>query len=83
MKRSQYVQLLLSRYGDNVSEDDRDSLRALKEIPKENGMEGEMLAFLQEHPEASFQDVMAFFFNLMDWNEPLEIVDDDDLDEDD
>lgn len=74
--QSEYQKLLMERYG---HEQDKLALLALYEDPQEEGYEDEMLEWMKEHPDATFEELIHFDFSFY---EPLEIVDDDDeLDE--
>jgi hypothetical protein len=76
--QSEYQKLLMERYG---HEQDKLALLALYEDPQEEGYEDEMLEWMKEHPDATFEELIHFDFSFY---EPLEIVDDDDeLDEED
>lgn len=75
--QSEYQKLLMERYG---HEQDKLALLALYEDPGEEGYEDKMLEWMKTHPVASFQELVEFDFSFY---EPLEIVDDDELDEDD
>ena len=74
--QSEYQKLLMERYG---HEQDQLALLALYEDPEEEGYEDEMLEWLKAHPDATFDELIRFDFSFY---EPLEIVDDDELDED-
>ena len=73
--QSEYQKLLMERYG---QEQDRLALLALYEDPGEEVYEDEMLEWMKEHPDATFDELIHFDFSFY---EPLEIVDDDELDE--
>jgi len=76
--QSEYQKLLMERYG---HEQDKLALLALYEDPQEEGYEDEMLEWMKEHPDATFEELIHFDFSFY---EPREIVDDDDeLDEED
>lgn len=75
--QSEYQKLLMGRYG---HEQDKLALLALYEDPEEEGYEDEMLEWMKEHPDATFEELIHFDFSFY---EPLEIVDDDELDEED
>lgn len=75
--QSEYQKLLMGRYG---HEQDKLALLALYEDPEEEGYEDEMLEWMKEHPNATFEELIHFDFSFY---EPLEIVDDDELDEED
>lgn len=76
---SEYQKLLIERYGHCVSDKlDRSTLRALYNDPQEEGYEDEMLEWMKEHPNATFEELIHFDFSFY---EPLEIVDDDELED--
>lgn len=77
----EYQSILIDRY-DNSDLDKLDKmlLADMCAIPSENGFEEEMLDWLNEHPNASLQEVARFEGSFLT---PLEIVDDDELDEED
>lgn len=77
----EYQSILMDRY-DNSGLDKLDKmlLADMCAIPCENGFEEEMLDWLNEHPNASLQEVARFEASFLT---PLEIVDDDELDEED
>ena len=79
---SEYRKLLMERYEHlAVNKLDKSTLRALYNDPQEEGYEDEMLEWMKEHPDATFEELIHFDFSFY---EPLEIVDDDDeLDEED
>ncbi len=74
-QESEYQKLLMQRYGD---EPDQVTLKYVRLDPADYGYEEDMLEWLKSHPDASFQELVAFDFSHY---EPVEIVDDDDLDE--
>ena len=79
---SEYQELLMERY-EHLAVDklDKSTLRALYNDPQREGYEDEMLDWMKEHPDATFEELIHFDFSFY---EPLEIVDDDDeLDEED
>lgn len=73
--QSEYQKLLMERYG---GENDKLALLSLYEDPEEDGYEEEMLEWMKEHPDATFDELVHFDFSFY---EPLEIVDDDELDD--
>lgn len=77
----EYQNILMDRY-DNPGLDKLDKmlLADMCAIPSENGFEEEMLDWLNKHPNASLQDVARFEASFLT---PLEIVEDDELDEED
>ena len=79
---SEYQKLLMERYEHlAVNKLDKSTLRALYNDAQEEGYEDEMLEWMKEHPDATFEELIHFDFSFY---EPLEIVDDDDeLDEED
>lgn len=74
---SEYQKLLMERYG---HENDTLALQALYTDPQEEGYEEEMLEWVKAHPDATFDELIRFDFSFY---EPLEIVDDDELDDED
>ncbi len=71
---SEYQKLLMERYGHLAVEKlDKSTLQALYNDPQEEGYEDEMLEWLKEHPNATFDELIHFDFSFY---EPLEIVDD-------
>jgi len=77
-QESEYQRLLMKRYGHlNLDKLDSLSLDGLYEDPQTFGYEHEMLEWLKTHPDATFQELVAFDFSFY---EPLEIVDDDEPD---
>lgn len=76
-----YQKILMERY-DRSSLDKLDKmlLDDMCTIPSENGFEEEMLEWLEEHPNATLQEVAAYEDSFL---EPLEIVGDDELDDED
>lgn len=80
-QESEYQKILMERYG-HLAKDklDRTALRALYNDPQREGYEDEMLEWIKEHPDATFDELIHFDFSFYD---PLEIVDDDELDGED
>lgn len=70
-----YQQLLLDRYLDMAkNEQDRGVLIGLGIGPKEYGFEGEMLEYLEKHPDATLQELDDYAAGFY----PELIVEDDD-----
>lgn len=59
---------------------ERDAVTGIIAMAEEDGREAELVAFLDENPTATLQDTLDYM--TADLTEPLEIVDDDELDED-
>lgn len=77
---TEYQKLLMNRHNlPGLNKLDKMLLDALCEIPGEDGFEDEMLIWLKEHPNADLQEIATYMNNFL---EPLEIVDDDEMDED-
>lgn len=73
---SEYQKLLMERYGHFVVDKlDKSTLRALYNDPQEEGYEDDMLEWMKEHPDATFDELIHFDFSFY---EPIEIVDDED-----
>ena len=78
-QESEYQKILMERYAPLVKDKlDRTALRALYNDPQEEGYEEEMLEWVKAHLDATFDELIHFDFSFY---EPLEIVDDDELDE--
>ena len=76
----EYQKILRDRYGCfELDKLDKMLLDGMCEIPSEHGFEDEVLAWLKKHPDADLQEVAIYVSSFL---EPLEIVDDDELDED-
>ncbi len=76
---SEYQTLLMQRYGSiELDKLDKIALSALKRDPAEDGYEEEMLQWMKNNPNATFQELLRFNASFYC---PLEIVDDDDMDE--
>lgn len=78
---SEYQKLLIERYEHlAVGKLEKNALYALYYDPQEEGYEDEMLEWMKEHPDATFDELIRFDFSHY---EPLEIVDGDELDDED
>ncbi|MBS4785167.1 MAG: hypothetical protein KH009_03545 [Clostridiales bacterium] len=77
---SEYQLLLRDRFLAQVDEDEKVLMIGLALGPEQYGVEDEMLQYLKCHPGASFQEVDEYFYSIIP---PLEIVDDDLLDDED
>ncbi len=78
-QESEYQKILMERYAP-LAKDKlyRTALRALYNDPQEEGYEDEMLEWVKAHPDATFDELLHFDFSFY---EPLEIVDDDELED--
>ena len=77
-RESEYQKLLMERYGYLESDkENQTTLKMLYRDPQEEGYEDEMLEWLKAHPDATFDELIRFDFSFY---EPIEIVDDDELD---
>lgn len=81
IKLSAYQQLLKERFLHQLDKDTHDTYIGLAIFPKEEGSEEEMFEYLKAHPDADLQELMQHWVGLSG-DGPLEIVDDDELDED-
>ena len=77
-RESEYQKLLMERYGYLESDkENQTTLKMLYRDPQEEGYEDEMLEWLKAHPDATIDELIRFDFSFY---EPIEIVDDDELD---
>lgn len=80
-QETEYQRLIAERYGEyRNSYDDAATFRSLYTDPGEDGHEEEMLEFLKSHPNATFQEVLAYDNSFY---VPIEIVPDDEIDSED
>ena len=78
-QESEYQKILMERYAPLAKDKlDRTALRALYNDPQEEGYEDEMLEWVKAPPDATFDELLHFDFSFY---EPLEIVDDDELED--
>ena len=78
-QESEYQKILMERYAPLAKDKlDRTALRALYNDSQEEGYEDEMLEWVKAHPDATFDELLHFDFSFY---EPLEIVDDDELED--
>lgn len=78
---TEYQKLLVERFGELANDwDNKTTFKALYNDPGEEGYEAEMLEFLKSHPDSTFQELVQYDFSFYG-DEPLEIVDDDEMDE--
>lgn len=75
---SEYQLLLRERFLAQANEDEKVLMIGLALGPKQYGVEEEMLRYLKHHPNASFREVDEYFYSMLP---PVEIVDDDLLDD--
>ena len=77
---TEYQDILKERFGNReLDQSDRLLLREISIVPGENGFQQEMLKWLKAHPNADLQELAEYEFRFLP---PLEVVDDDELDED-
>lgn len=75
-----YQEILRDRYGSpDLDKLDKLLLDDMCEIPSERGFEKEVLNWLREHPNADLQELATYVDSFL---EPLEIVDDEEMDDD-
>lgn len=76
---TEYQKLVVERFGEyRDTYDDAATFRALYTDPGEHGHEAEMLEFLKSHPDATFQETLAYDISFY---VPLEIVPDDEMED--
>ena len=73
-EKTEYQALLKARFGELADDrDNKTTFKALYNDPGDRGYEVEMLEFLKSHPDATFQELVAYDFSFYT---PPEIVDD-------
>lgn len=78
-QETEYQKLVAERYGEyRNSYDDAATFRSLYTDPGEDGHEAEMLEFLKSHPDATFQEALAYDISFY---VPLEIVPGDEMED--
>lgn len=84
MKNSEFEKLAHERFDSQCTAKIYfSSLRGLIESSEENGVVDEVAQYIMDNPGASISDALKFLHFLTTDGQPLEIVDDDELDEED
>ena len=81
MELSDFEKRMIAAYRPKISEKREEDLLLISILgAEENGIEGYLLRFTEEHPAATIDELTNYFCSLIP---PMEIVDDEELDEDD